>query len=342
MLSGTPTEPAAACFRSPRACCTDIAVDVSSAPGPVELNLQFTESYFPPQITQQPADQTVLDGGTATFSVTAASDSPISYQWLAYETNVIVGATNSVLILTNVSPSQAGAYEVAVSNAGGSTTSSNAMLVVNLRPPNDDFVNRILLSGNAVTTTGRDVYATAEPGEPNPAGWASPQSVWWTWTAPATGLAFVNVTNYVGNQVLAIYTGSTLTQLTAVASASWFTGPPAVNNLEVSGGTSYQITVAGVGGSGGTFQLDLRFIATNFPPTISQQPASQTVLQGGTATFQVVAASGLPLSYQWQFNGSPIAAATNASLVLTNVRASQAGSLTTLYIIIVSFKGSNS
>ena len=35
----------------------------------------------PPAITAQPADQTVTEGQTATFSVTATGSSPISYQW---------------------------------------------------------------------------------------------------------------------------------------------------------------------------------------------------------------------------------------------------------------------
>ena len=302
----------------------DIAVDVSGAPGLVDLNLQFTRSYFPPQITQQPAPQTVLEGGTAMFSVTATSDAPMSYQWLDNGGNAISWGTNSVLILTNALLSQGGNYQVVVSNAGGSVTSTNALLTVNPRPVNDDFANRIALSGSAVTTTGSDVYATAQPGEPSPDGWSSPQSVWWTWTAPTNGLAFVDVTNDTGNQVLAIYTGDTLAQLVSVTSASWFTPPLAVE-FEVAGGTIYQITVAGVGGLTGAFQLDLSFIPTNFPPTITQQPTGQTVAQGGTATFQVVAVSGLPISYQWQFNGSPIAGGTNPTLVLTNVSASQAG-----------------
>ena len=38
----------------------NIAVDVISTPGPVQLSLQFTTTYFPPQITQQPADQAVV------------------------------------------------------------------------------------------------------------------------------------------------------------------------------------------------------------------------------------------------------------------------------------------
>ncbi len=303
----------------------DIAVDVSAAPGPVALNLQFTESCFPPQITQQPTSQTVLEGDTANFKVVATSDCPPSYQWLDNRGNAIPWGTSSVLSLTSVLPSQAGTNLVVVSNAGGSVTSSPAILVVNVPPSNDNFANRIPLSGNAATTSGSNVFATIENGEPNPASWSSPQSVWWTWTAPTNGLAFVDVTNYVGEQVLTIYTGNSLTQLTVVASVPWLTTPLAVQ-FDVSGGTIYQITVAGVEGAAGAFQLDLSFLATNKPPVIVQQPTSQTVLQGTTVTNQVVATSGLPLSYQWELNGSPIAGATNASLVLTNVGPGQAGS----------------
>ena len=42
--------------------------------------LLFTRSIIPPTITAQPADQTVLAGMTATFTV-AATGSLLSYQW---------------------------------------------------------------------------------------------------------------------------------------------------------------------------------------------------------------------------------------------------------------------
>jgi len=48
-------------------------------------------------------------------------------------------------------------------------------------------------------------------------------------------------------------------------------------------------------------------------PTISTQPANQTVTAGQTATFSVGAAGASPLAYQWQQNGAAISGATSNS-----------------------------
>src|SRR5207247_1516678 len=60
---------------------------------------------------------------------------------------------------------------------------------------------------------------------------------------------------------------------------------------------------------------DLNFTdnAAAVAPTITTQPANQTVTAGQTATFAVVAAGTAPLSYQWQKNGVNITGATSAS-----------------------------
>jgi hypothetical protein len=49
------------------------------------------------------------------------------------------------------------------------------------------------------------------------------------------------------------------------------------------------------------------------PPTITTQPASQTVTEGQTATFTVVATGSPAPSYQWQKGGVNIAGATSSS-----------------------------
>ena len=89
---------------------------------------------FPPGITVQPTNQTVVVGGTATFTVMAGGTPPLSYQWNFNGTN-ISGATNTLLTLTNVQSSQAGNYAVLVTNILGSVLSSNAVLTANSPPP---------------------------------------------------------------------------------------------------------------------------------------------------------------------------------------------------------------
>jgi hypothetical protein len=67
-------------------------------------------------------------------------------------------------------------------------------------------------------------------------------------------------------------------------------------------------------------------------PSITSQPSSQTVTPGTNVTFTANALGSLPLSWQWQFNGTLITNATNSSLTLNSVKASQAGA----YSVIVS------
>src|SRR5213593_1688117 len=50
-------------------------------------------------------------------------------------------------------------------------------------------------------------------------------------------------------------------------------------------------------------------------PTITTQPASQTVTAGQPATFSVTASGTAPLSYQWQKGVTPISGATGASYI---------------------------
>ncbi len=88
-----------------------------------------------PTITQQPTSLSVTQGATATFTVTAAGDPPLTYQWrFSGLMGNIPGATSSTLTITNAQLSDAGNYRVIVSNAAGTTNSNIATLRVLVSP----------------------------------------------------------------------------------------------------------------------------------------------------------------------------------------------------------------
>lgn len=66
-------------------------------------------------------------------------------------------------------------------------------------------------------------------------------------------------------------------------------------------------------------------------PSISTQPANQTVNAGQTATFTVVA-SGSSLGYQWKKNGTDIGGATSASYTTPATTVSDSGSSFTVTV----------
>ena len=84
-----------------------------------------------------------------------------------------------------------------------------------------------------------------------------------------------------------------------------------------------EIAAIYVAGSGGK-------CLPQFPPTITSQPVGQTNYAGTTAIFSVAATGTAPLSYLWFFGANPLSQQTNATLVLSNVQPSQAGTYSVL------------
>lgn len=87
----------------------------------------FTE---PPTITGEPQSQIVNVGENVAFTVEAAGDPPLTYQW-RFNGTIVPGATDSTLSLFSVTMNQSGTYIVTVSNNGGATNSLPATLSVN-------------------------------------------------------------------------------------------------------------------------------------------------------------------------------------------------------------------
>jgi hypothetical protein len=97
-------------------------------------------------ITNQPADVSVQERGSATFYVTATGSGALSYQWLADGEEMFLQTRNS-LTVDAVRLDQSGTvYTVQVTDDNGSTISDNATLIV-LEDPN------LALKGTATQST---------------------------------------------------------------------------------------------------------------------------------------------------------------------------------------------
>src|SRR5882762_1852704 len=92
--------------------------------------------------TQQPQGGTRYPGDGFLLSCVATGDLTLTYQWFQ-DGNLLAGAPNSQLFLTNLALTTAGNYTVIASSGSGSTTSAPAALVV--------------LSATNITGTIRDI-----------------------------------------------------------------------------------------------------------------------------------------------------------------------------------------
>ncbi len=105
------------------------SVVVSNAAGSKTSNNATLTVVSPPVLTKQPQSITVIQGNTATFTVTATGTAPLRYQWRKNGVN-LSGATVSAYSIASATAANAGTYSVVVSNAAGSKTSNNATLTV--------------------------------------------------------------------------------------------------------------------------------------------------------------------------------------------------------------------
>lgn len=147
-------------------------------------------------------------------------------------------------------------------------------------PPNDNFSAAQIVSGCAGTTTGTNVGATSEGGEPNhsPDGGGGTRSIWYSWTAPTTGTATVTTAGSTYDTVLGVYTGNAVNSLSTIGKNDDVT--PGQNltssvSFSATAGTTYRIAVDGYNnnGSGGdigsvTFNWALSGCSNTWNPTV--------------------------------------------------------------------------
>lgn len=156
-------------------------------------------------------------------------------------------------------------------------------------PANDNFANAITISGATGTTTGSNLTATHETGEPaHYAGTTGTRSIWWRWTAPATGQATVDTSGSGIDTVLAIYAGASVSALTQIVSNddTGGTKQSRVGFHAVSGATYYVAVDGKTPADGGAVTLNWNLNASQGPVSLlaSVLPYARSVQVGQPAT----------------------------------------------------------
>jgi hypothetical protein len=326
----------------------------------------------PAWIATQPANQAVILGQNALFSVGAGGDAPLSYQWSFNGTNTILDATNSTLALTNVQTTDGGNYSVTVANNWGSVTSTNALLIVYLptvitNQPDSLAMNvgqtalfsvgasgsapftyqwyfngvslgsgsgaqtATLTVGNLVTNNaGNYTVVVSGPG----GAVTSSAATLTVYVPPSISTQPANQSAVLGQNA----SFSVIANGTSPYAYQWFfystnsifgatNSTLNLTNVQTTDAGSYSVVVTNLGGSVTSSNATL---TVNVPPSITTQPLSQAVTAGQNASFNVAATGTGPLYYQWNFQGTNLVGATNASLTVANAQVVQAGSYTVM------------
>lgn len=137
---------------------------------------------------------------------------------------------------------------------------------VNAQVTNDNFAQKLVLTGSFGTTNTSTTGYTAEPSEPGHAGFPAQASAWFQWTAPVGGLVQFDTYGSGFDTILAVYTGGSdvgkldfvvanddATPANQSAVGTWF-GPSLVR-FNAKQGQTYFIAVDGYRGASGALAL---------------------------------------------------------------------------------------
>ncbi len=334
---------------------------VSNSCGATASNPALVTVDSAPSMGEQPSGQIACAGDDVTFSATATGAAPLSYQW-RMNGSAIGGATGSSLTVFSVESSDAGDYEVVVSNGCGTSTSSAATLTIEIGPA--IAVHPTAQTGCLGSGVTLNVIATGS----GPLGYQWRRNG--TSVAGATSSILTIGTLTLGDAgnydcVVSNGCGATTSSAAAVAvldAPTITTGPSSVaqcegtsvtlsvdasssialayqwrkDGLPIAGAASDTLTLGSVTGadagnydvtvsnSCGSITSPTAAVTVLTAATITGQPSDAVVCLGQDATL-TVAASGAD-GYQWRKDGAPIVGATATSLTVVSATAGDAGS----------------
>jgi hypothetical protein len=257
-----------------------------------DATLAVNAAAVAPSITTQPVSQTVTAGQTATFTVAATGAAPLSYQWKKNGASISGATSSSYTTPTTTSSDNGAQFTVVVSNSAGSVTSNAATLTVNA-------------AAVAPTITTQPASQTVTAGQTA------------TFMVAATGTAPLG---YQWKKNGASISGAT---------SSSYTTPTTTSS---DNGAQFTVVVSNSAGNATSNAATLTVNAATVAPSITTQPASQTVTAGQTATFTVAATGAAPLSYQWKKNGTAIRRATGSSYTTPATTSSDNGAQFTVVV----------
>lgn len=312
----------------------DYRVVVSSPYGTVTSDIATLTIVGPPVLVSKPASITnAVAGSTLTLAAVAAGNPAPLWKWYLQGLE-IAGATNASLTFTNAQATDGGHFQVVAYNPNGQAQ-AECDLSLNLTqlPFADAFASRGTIAGNSGLGAGNNVSATKEPYEPSHFTSKHDRSVWVQWTAPQTGVATFSTDGSSFDTVLAVYTGSVLTNLVRIVNDDNSGG---YGNSEVkfnaTAGTSYSVVVAGIGngsaGCKGGIVLKWGLLVTASQLSyVTQQPLPTSLPLGGTLALATTLSTNFlsPPQVQWYFENDPIVGATSTNLVINNCQAGSVG-----------------
>jgi hypothetical protein len=339
------------------------SVVISNTAATVTSASAYLTVLTPPSIAQQPVATNVFAGKTFSLSVRSTGSAPLMYQW-TFQNEILPGAADATLTVSNAQAANEGLYQVVVANAVGTVTSGNIRVRV---LPAKPVITVPPASLTAPAGTNLTFTVTATGTEPLGYQWYFNQRP--IMGANAAQLALEDVqTTYAGNYEVVVTSAagaatSPAARLVVKPAAPYFVVQPVATELLT--GASTTLSAAAVGSNPIRYQwyfngnalpgqtktvLDLKAVkpaaAGNYcvvarnvygaarsvavevvvdePPLWLRFPANQVVAAGETVALTAEAAGSAGLSYAWQFNGVPLDA-TTATLMLTNVQPADSG-----------------
>jgi hypothetical protein len=349
---------------------SNINVRLSDGAPYVDVLTLFRDINYvqPPSIVSQSGGGDVNVGDTASFSVTASGDAPLSYQWKKDGSN-IGGATSSTYSFVTTSTSDSGGYACTVTNSAGSATSS--ALILSVSEPGVAPTITLTSGGGTINAGDTASFGVAADGtaplyyqwRKNGSNISGATSATYSFTASESdsGTYTVRVYNSYGEDIsdgiaLTVNPAGTAPIVTVSGGGAITVGQTASFSASATGSTPISYSWSGPHGTGsgttysftatstsdsGTYtctatnsygsdsdSASLTVNPAGNPATITGTSYTQMGTPGTNCPMSVTASGDTPLSYQWYSNGTLISGATSSSYTGTYPSTSRSYSCT--------------